>query len=75
MDTLIGADSPSIELFFNIFIYGIETSVIPWDKLLYPCIVEVCHLALEPHGDTHLVSRDFMQIFTVLIFVIYDFYE
>ena len=36
------------ELFSNIFTYRIETFVIPWDQLLYPCVVEVCRLGLEP---------------------------
>ena len=29
------------------------TFVIPWDQLLYPCVVEVCRLGLEPLCDTH----------------------
>jgi hypothetical protein len=34
-------------VFFNIFVTGIETFVIPWDQLLYT-VVEVCRLGLEP---------------------------
>ena len=31
----------SVVLFFNRFASRIETSVTPWDQLLYPCVVEV----------------------------------
>ena len=44
MEKFIGADTTTVELFFNIFTSGIETFVIPWDHRLYPCVVEVCHL-------------------------------
>ena len=50
----IGTDTATVELFFNIFISGIETSVIPWEQLLYPCVVDVCRLGLETPCDTHL---------------------
>ena len=76
MERFIGTDTARVELFFNIFTYtGIETYVIPWDQLLYPSFVEVCGLELELLCDTHLISRVLLQIFTVLIFVIYEFYE
>ena len=48
MERFVGTDTTSVELFFNIFFSGIETFVIPWDQLLYPCVVEVCRLGLEP---------------------------
>ena len=48
MEILIGTDTASVVLFFNIFTYGTETIVLPWDQLLYPCVVEVCRLGLEP---------------------------
>ena len=54
METFIGTDTVSVELFFSIFTSGIETFVIPWDQLLYPCVVEVYCLGLEPLCDTHL---------------------
>ena len=54
MDRFIAIDTVSVELFFNIFTSGIETFVIPWDQLLYPCVVEVCRQGLEPLCDTHL---------------------
>ena len=75
IERFIGTDTASVELFFNIFISGTETFVIPWNQILYPCEVAVCRLGLEPLCDTHLVSRELLQIFTVLIFVIYEFYE
>ena len=75
IERFIGTDTASVELFFNIFISGTETFVIPWNQILYLCVVEVCRLGLEPLCDTHLVSRELLQIFTVLIFVIYEFYE
>ena len=54
METIIGTDIASVELFSNIFTSGIETFVISWDHLLYPCFIEVCRLGLEPLCDTHL---------------------
>ena len=41
---------------FNIFTFGIETFVIPWDQFLYPCVVEVCRLGLEPLYCGTLIS-------------------
>ena len=40
MERFIGTDTASVELFFNILSYGIEAFAIPWDQLLYPCVVE-----------------------------------
>ena len=54
MERFIGTDTASVELFFNIFTSGIKTFAILSDKLLYPCVVEVCRLGLEPLCDTHL---------------------
>ena len=36
MESFIGTDTASVELFFNIFTSRIETFVIPWNQLLYP---------------------------------------
>ena len=47
MGRFILTDTASVELFFNIFTSGIKITVIPWDQLLYPCIVKVCCLGLE----------------------------
>ena len=62
MKRFIGTDTASIELFFNIFTSGIDTFVIPWDLLLFPCLVEVCRLGLEPLRDiSHLgYSRKYL---------------
>ena len=46
MERFIGTHIASFELFFNIFTPRIETFVIPWDLLVYPCDVEVCPLWL-----------------------------
>jgi hypothetical protein len=54
MEIFIAADTASVQLFFNIFATGIETSVIPWDQLLNTCVVEVCCLGLEPLCENHL---------------------
>ena len=54
IERFIGADTASVKQFFNIFTSGIETFVISWDQLLYPCDVEVCRLGLEQLCDTHL---------------------
>ena len=68
------SDTASVELFFNIFTSGIETFAIPWDQLLYPCVVEVCRLELEPLCDTHhhlsvivktltLTGQEFLEVY------------
>ena len=36
LERFIGTDTASVELFFNIFTSGIDTFVIPWNRLLYP---------------------------------------
>ena len=54
MERFIGTDTASVELYFNIFTFGIETYVIPGNQRLYHCVVEVCRLGLEPLCDTHL---------------------
>ena len=35
--------------------------VIPWNQHLYPCVVEVCRLELEPLCDTHLRHSVFLK--------------
>jgi hypothetical protein len=54
MEIFIATDTASVQLFFNTFATRIETFVIPWDRLLNTCVVEVCHLGLEPLCDNHL---------------------
>ena len=54
VERFIGTDTASVELFFNILTSGIETIFLPWNQRLYPCVVEVCRLGLEPLCDTHL---------------------
>jgi hypothetical protein len=54
MEIFIATGTASVQLFFNIFAPGIETFVIPWDKLLNTCVVEVCRLEFEPLCDNHL---------------------
>ena len=44
MEIFIGTETASVELFFKILISGMETSVISWDQVLYPSVVEVCRL-------------------------------
>ena len=73
MERLIGTDTASVVLFFNVLTSGIEILIIPWDQLFYPCIKEVSRLGLEPLCDTHPVSRVLLQIFIILIFVIISF--
>ena len=65
MERLIGTDTASIELFFNIFISGTETFVIPWNQHLYLCVVEVCRLGLEPLCDTHLRLSVILKTFSL----------
>ena len=65
MERFIGTDTASVELFFNIFTSGIEIFVIPWDQLLYPCVVAVCRLGLEPLCDTHLRLSVILKTFTL----------
>ena len=53
METFIGTDTASIELLFSILTSGTETSVVPWDQLLYACIVDVCRLRMSSaHSPT-----------------------
>ncbi|KAJ4448469.1 hypothetical protein ANN_10485 [Periplaneta americana] len=41
---------------------GIEIFVIPWDQLLYPCVVEVCRLGSETVRESRLhLSVDLMK--------------
>ena len=50
----IGTDTASVELFFNIVTYGIETFVIPVGPNFVFCVVEIFRLGLEPLCGTHL---------------------
>jgi hypothetical protein len=54
MGIFIATDTASGQLVFNIFATGIETFVIPWDQILYTCVVEVCRLEFEPLCENHL---------------------
>ena len=54
MERFIEADKANVELFFNIFTFGIESFIIPWDQLSYPRVLEVFHMEMEPLSDTHL---------------------
>ena len=54
IERFIRTDIASVQSFFNIFTSGIETLVIPWDQHLYPCVLEVCRLGLDPLCDIHL---------------------
>ena len=65
MERFIGTGTVSVELFFNIIIPGIETFVISMDKLLYPCVVEVCRLGLEPPCDIHLRLPVILKVLTL----------
>ena len=65
MERFIGTDTASVELFFNIFTSGIETFVIPWDQRLYPYVVKVCRLGLEPLCDTHLRLSAILKTLTL----------
>ena len=44
MERFIGTDTASVELFFHIFISGIETSVIPWDQHYYPKLAALAQM-------------------------------
>ena len=66
MERFIGTDTASVELFFNIFTAGIDTLVMRWGQLLYPCVVEVCRLGLEPLCDTHLRLSVILKTLTLI---------
>ena len=68
-ERFIVTDTASVELFFNIFTSGIETFVIPWDQLVYPCVVEVCRLGLEPLCDTHIHLSVILRTMTAQAFI------
>ena len=54
MERFIGTDTEIVEIYFNILTSENETFVIPSDQYLYPYVVQVCRLGLEPLCDTHL---------------------
>ena len=56
METFIVTDTGCVELFFNIFTTGIQTFVLPWDQLLYPC-----HRNLPPGVGTTSASLSFWK--------------
>ena len=53
MERFIRTDTASVELFFTIFISGIEIFVIPWDQLLYPVSQKSAPWNWN-YGDNHL---------------------
>jgi hypothetical protein len=65
MEIFIATDTASVQLFFNIIATGIETFVTPWDQLLNTCVVEVCHLGLEPLCDNHLCLSVILRTLTL----------
>ena len=45
-----------ITLFFNIVTGIVQPFVKSWNQLLYPQVIEVCHLRFEPRHDfLHLI--------------------
>ena len=51
-----------ITLFFNIVTGIVQTFIKSWNQLLYPQVIEVCHLPFEPRHDfLHLII--FVQLF------------
>jgi hypothetical protein len=46
-----------ITLFFNLVACIIQTFIKSWNQLLYPRVIEVCRLSLEPRHDffVHLI--------------------
>ena len=38
--------------------------VIPWDQLLYPCVVKVCHLGLGALCEPHLCLSVILKTLT-----------
>jgi len=47
-----------ITLFFNIVAGIVQTLIKSWNQLLYPRVIEVCHLPFEPRHDffLHLID-------------------
>jgi len=45
---------PYITLFFNIVAVIVQTFIKSWKQLLYPRVIEVCHLPFEPRHDFFL---------------------
>jgi hypothetical protein len=43
-----------ISVFFNIVVSIVQTFIKSWNQLLYPQVIEVCHLPFEPHHDLFL---------------------
>jgi len=45
-----------VTLFFNIVASIVQTFIKPWNELLYPKVIQVCHLPFEPRHDfLHLI--------------------
>ena len=43
-----------ITLFFNVVAGIVQTFIKFWNQLLYPWVIEVCHLRFEPRHDIFL---------------------
>ena len=51
-----------ITLFFNTVIGIVQTFIKSWNRLLYPPVIEVCHLPFEPRPDSlHFIIITWIQ--------------
>ena len=59
---------PYITLFFNIVASIVQTVIKSWNQLLYPQVIEVCRLPIEPLHDVlhHII---FVELFPSEMFL------
>jgi len=58
-----------ITLFFNIVAGIVQTFIKSWNQLLYPRVIEVCHLPFEPHLDFFLHLIIVVELLTSEMFL------
>jgi hypothetical protein len=58
-----------ITLIFNIFAGIVQTFIKSWNQLLYPRVIEVCHLPSEPRHDFFLHVIIVVEIFPSEMFL------
>jgi len=53
-----------ITLFFNTVAGIVQTFIKSWKQLLYPRVIEVCHLPFEPRHDFFLYLNIVVDVFS-----------
>ena len=58
-----------ITLFFNIVARIVQTFIKSWNQLLYPRVIEVCRLPVEPRHDFFLHLINVVELFPSEMFL------